>query len=58
MEIQVNNPEDGIRNAENMGNQLIAEVLYQMVVKEEKDDKLKLYLQLIKLLEELSLKEK
>lgn len=52
MEIIIKNPEDGKRMAESVSNRLIADVLYQAIVREEGQDKLKNYLQLIKYLEE------
>ncbi|MGN6713392.1 hypothetical protein [Anaerocolumna jejuensis] len=53
MEIVINNPEDGRRLAAEIGNQLIAEILYQMVLSEPEPDRCKIYEQLIKYMEEL-----
>lgn len=54
MEIVINNPDDGRRLAADIGNQLIAEILYQMVLSEPEPDRCKIYEQMIKYMEELS----
>ncbi len=54
MEIVINNPDDGRRLAADIGNQLIAEILYQMVLSEPEPDRCKIYEQMINYMEELS----
>lgn len=54
MEIIIKNPEDGMRLAADIGNQLIAEVLYQGVIGEAGNDVDVLYEQLLNYIGELS----